>query len=105
MGDPSGIGPEIVVKALNSEEVRGLCDPVVYGSAQILEKASRLVGKETQCELIETGNFATQQLTPGKADEASGKASISYIERAVEAALKIAASDSADSPSKTKTAQ
>jgi len=32
MGDPAGIGPEIIVKALSSEAVRELCRPVVLGT-------------------------------------------------------------------------
>ncbi|MBI2939688.1 MAG: 4-hydroxythreonine-4-phosphate dehydrogenase PdxA [Chloroflexi bacterium] len=31
MGDPSGIGPEIVAKSLNKPEVYGICRPVVLG--------------------------------------------------------------------------
>ena len=31
MGDPAGIGPEIVVKALRQPAVLSLCTPVVYG--------------------------------------------------------------------------
>ena len=31
MGDPAGIGPEIVLKALAQAEVRQICAPVVYG--------------------------------------------------------------------------
>jgi len=88
MGDLNGIGPEIVVKALGSEEIQELCEPVVFGSAQVLERAERLVGSEVECELIESGNFRKEDLMPGKADEASGRASLAYIEKAVESALK-----------------
>lgn len=31
LGDPRGIGPEIVAKALDDANVRGVCDPVVVG--------------------------------------------------------------------------
>jgi len=88
MGDLNGIGPEIVVKALGSAEIRELCEPVVFGSAQVFEKAVKLVGNEVECELIESGNFKIEDLMPGKADEASGRASLAYIEKAVESALK-----------------
>jgi len=88
MGDPNGIGPEIVVKALGCSEVRELCEPVVFGSAQIMEEAVKLVGLRADCELIETGDFEKYALNPGKADEAAGRASLSYIEKAAESALK-----------------
>ncbi len=87
MGELNGIGPEIVVKALGSEEIQEQCEPIVFGSACVLEKAEKLVGRKVECELIETGDFRIEDLMPGKADEASGRASLAYIEKAVEAAL------------------
>ena len=87
MGELNGIGPEIVVKALCSREIKELCEPVVFGSASVLERAEKLVGSKVECELVETGDFKIQDLMPGKADEASGRASLAYIEKAVEAAL------------------
>lgn len=42
MGDPSGIGPEIIVKALLSEEVRESCVPLVVGDRAALERAISL---------------------------------------------------------------
>ena len=44
MGDPSGIGPEIIVKALLSEEVRESCVPLVIGDRVALERAISLCG-------------------------------------------------------------
>ncbi|MGW8316641.1 MAG: hypothetical protein ACWGNV_13645 [Bacteroidales bacterium] len=44
MGDPSGIGPEIIVKALLHEEVYKHCRPLVVGDARIMEKISDLLG-------------------------------------------------------------
>ena len=31
VGDPAGIGPEIAIAAAQSREVRGVCEPVLYG--------------------------------------------------------------------------
>lgn len=39
MGDPSGIGPEIIVKALQSAEVANICVPMVIGDRLALERA------------------------------------------------------------------
>ena len=44
MGDPAGIGPEIVVLAHLSPEVFGVCRPVVYGDAGILRRAAAVLG-------------------------------------------------------------
>ena len=35
MGDPSGIGPEIIVKALNSKRIKGLADFSIIGDAWV----------------------------------------------------------------------
>jgi len=39
MGDPTGIGPEIVAKALSSKEVNELCKPLVVGDRGVMEQA------------------------------------------------------------------
>ena len=37
MGDPAGIGPEIVVGTMLSEEIHECCKPFVIGSQAIME--------------------------------------------------------------------
>ena len=39
MGDPAGIGPEIVIKSLADPEILNLCTPVVLGDFKILKQA------------------------------------------------------------------
>jgi 4-phospho-D-threonate 3-dehydrogenase / 4-phospho-D-erythronate 3-dehydrogenase len=41
MGDPAGIGPEIIAKALARNDVRGLCRPVVIGDTAVMQNAAR----------------------------------------------------------------
>lgn len=48
MGDPAGIGPEIVVKALTDESVYRVCRPVVIGDIHAMERA------RTYCSLSRT---------------------------------------------------
>lgn len=36
LGDPNGIGPEVVLKTLADNEMLDLCTPVVYGSSKVL---------------------------------------------------------------------
>jgi 4-hydroxythreonine-4-phosphate dehydrogenase len=43
MGDPCGVGPEIIVKALQSPELDGLCIPFVIGDHVAMERALRVV--------------------------------------------------------------
>src|SRR5437870_11680324 len=39
MGDPAGIGPEVVAKALAGATVRRLCRPLVIGSFPVMQQA------------------------------------------------------------------
>lgn len=43
MGDPSGIGPEVIMKALGNAEVYNMCEPVVIGDAKRLEQVGKIV--------------------------------------------------------------
>jgi len=43
MGDPAGIGPEIIAKALSRDDVRALCRPLVIGVAAVIRNAARFV--------------------------------------------------------------
>lgn len=44
MGDPAGIGPEIVVRALSHKGTYDKCRPIVTGDAAIMKEAVRLLG-------------------------------------------------------------
>ncbi len=66
-GDPAGIGPEIVMKALQSPEVLEVCEPVVFGPRE--PAAVRDLG-----------------IDPGKVSALGGKIAFESIESAVEAA-------------------
>jgi len=44
MGDPSGIGPEIVVKALSQQVTHDICRPLVVGHPQVMSAAAVVVG-------------------------------------------------------------
>jgi 4-phospho-D-threonate 3-dehydrogenase / 4-phospho-D-erythronate 3-dehydrogenase len=44
MGDPSGIGPEIVARSLMRESIRRICRPVVVGDARTIDGAARAIG-------------------------------------------------------------
>jgi 4-hydroxythreonine-4-phosphate dehydrogenase len=44
LGDPAGIGPELVLQALCAPAVRAVCTPVVYGNARILQRVAAATG-------------------------------------------------------------
>ena len=48
MGDPAGIGPEVIMKALAKPETRAICNALVIGDAYRLRKAGKIVGERLE---------------------------------------------------------
>ena len=48
MGDPAGIGPEIIVKSLLDQHIYDICSPVVVGDPTIIEMAVKDIVKSDQ---------------------------------------------------------
>jgi 4-hydroxy-L-threonine phosphate dehydrogenase PdxA len=55
MGDPAGIGPEVVLKAVAEEEIRRVCVPVIIGDAQLLAHTARTLDLQSGYDFIRTG--------------------------------------------------
>src|SRR5436305_517560 len=54
LGDPAGIGPEVVLKTLQHADVYARCRPLVLGDRRILERAAPWVGAtDLAYELVE----------------------------------------------------
>jgi len=103
MGDPSGSGPEILVKALTEPEIRAVCRPIVIGDGATMRQAARIVGKDVAVRSIERLSEATHddqiievldlhnvdlsRLEFGKVQAMSGEAAFQSIVKAVELAL------------------
>ena len=98
MGDPAGIGPEVVLKAVAEEEVRRTCIPVIIGDAQLLAHTARTLDLQSGYDIVRAeepfpehsepviyhlGNI-TGFIEPGIESAAAGKAAGGYIEAAVE---------------------
>jgi 4-hydroxythreonine-4-phosphate dehydrogenase len=104
MGDPAGIGPEIIAKAIDSTEILQLCRPVVIGDAAVMQKLieeMRLpVTVNSIASLDQAGpakgrldvlDLKNVDLTAhhwGKPDASSGKAVVAYIKKAVDLTMK-----------------
>jgi 4-hydroxythreonine-4-phosphate dehydrogenase len=89
MGDPAGVGPEVVMKALAHREVCEICRPVVIGDRRRLEKAahiSRIDPGAISFECLDLG-LVPEDLPFGKVSAAAGEAAYRYVERAVKLAL------------------
>jgi 4-hydroxythreonine-4-phosphate dehydrogenase len=87
MGDPAGVGPEVVVKALARGEVYDFCRPLVIGDRKRLDKAIAITGaKPKEFECVDLG-LVPEDLPFGKVSAQAGEAAYRYIERAVKMAL------------------
>ncbi len=56
MGDPAGIGPEIVAKSVLSPEIRSLCTPIVMGDARNLKLALEAQSSEIPIHILDELN-------------------------------------------------
>ncbi len=84
MGDPSGIGPEIVLKALIDPEIAPLANWVVVGDTRILEKA----GKIANATLRDVKSLALlDDFAFGKLDARYGQAAVDYVRVATKMCL------------------
>ena len=52
MGDPVGIGPEILVKALNDSKIYTLCKPLIIGDSNIIKQALKLLNFKNHINII-----------------------------------------------------
>ncbi len=103
MGDPGGIGPEIILKALNSSKIKNCCTPFVIGDRVVIEEALRQLNlplklriirspeefkptsKSKTIEFIDMG--IVKKFKKNKPTAEGGRACVSYIKKAVELAL------------------
>jgi 4-hydroxythreonine-4-phosphate dehydrogenase len=102
MGDPTGIGPEIIVKALSMEELFRASRPVVFGDGEVLSRAIRIQNLSVTLEPIDRiprDGYLPQKIfffplshlevashRFGQPDRACGEAMVRYIEEAVKRA-------------------
>jgi 4-hydroxythreonine-4-phosphate dehydrogenase len=101
MGDPAGIGPEIIVKALSDPRIHDLCRPVVFGDRGALSlyagkrrvpaireitHPSEAQGKPHQIDLVAVCSLEPTVLTPGIPKREGGTAMVDCIVTAVDLA-------------------
>jgi len=52
MGDPAGIGPEIIAKAMAEPHVYDMCRPLVVGDAGVIKQAVHIAGVNVEVRPI-----------------------------------------------------
>lgn len=102
MGDPAGVGPEIILKALARPEPWEVCRPVVVGDPLTLERARRVLGKapgirevSSVAEEVGRGEIPVLRASGedlgdiawGKVDPRCGRAQVDFVRRAVDLVL------------------
>ena len=102
MGEPGGVGPEVVVKALNAPVIRDCGSPLVIGSVKVMEEAVKLTGLPFMVRAVssalelkaEPGTIDVLEVKSlvskrkGEPSKSAGIAVVKYVEKAVELALK-----------------
>src|SRR5262249_58476336 len=99
MGDPAGVGPEIIARAFAEPAVIADSRPLVIGSAAIMKEALGLVGSplalhvlreiagarwaSQTLECLDLGNVDAATLPRGEGSAAAGPAPYDYIQPAV----------------------
>lgn len=97
MGDPAGVGPEIILKAMTEDEVLQNCRPIIIGDANILQETAAKCDLPFDYKICEkTDDFFADRdralvynvtnlsgITPGIESSITGQASAKYIEIAV----------------------
>lgn len=107
MGDPAGVGPELILRALDEPLVNDLHQLIVFGDLRVLELVSAQVAAPlpsnlaviptetwvdpkfhppvSQPVLVDLHNVDVTRLEPGRVDRECGRASFQFIEAAIEA--------------------
>ncbi|MFN8354889.1 MAG: 4-hydroxythreonine-4-phosphate dehydrogenase PdxA [Spirosomataceae bacterium] len=98
LGDYNGIGPEVILKALQGNHFNRICTPVVYGSMRVLNRYKHLLDlkdwqlfgaqsianlNQKATNVISCWNDQQTEVEPGKVTEEAGKAALASLQRAV----------------------
>ena len=103
LGDPAGIGPEVVLKALGHREVFDTCRPLVVGDRGVLERAATWVDTRPRFEriddidsgryeegtvpLLDLANVELAEAPVGEVSAGAGRAAVEYVMRACDLAM------------------
>ena len=104
IGDPAGIGPEIVLGALlDQADLYDVCRPLVIGDRTVLERFAQAIGKAVRLhtvhrsteglyefgtiDLLDLETEGAGALRLGEVQAAAGRSAFSYMKRAIELTL------------------
>jgi 4-hydroxythreonine-4-phosphate dehydrogenase len=97
LGDPAGIGTEIILKALADSQLREMCQITVVGSASLLHKTYKELKSIANAELISPDRLTIldvpvekdleEKICFGEGNSITGNASFLYLKTAIEHTL------------------
>ena len=103
IGDPAGIGPEVVVKALSNQMFYDMCRPFVIGEnaavqaaitliqkpliLHSIEKVTDTTGKPGTIDIMDMHNLDWSKIKMGAISADCGRASMVFLEKAMQLAL------------------
>ena len=103
LGDPAGIGPEVVLKALQHGEVFAACRPLVIGDRGVLDRAAAWLDIRPRYEgivdigdgsygegtvpLLDLANVELAEAPVGEVSAGAGRAAVEYVMRACDLAM------------------
>jgi len=104
MGDPLGIGPEIIIKSLQNSEIYDICIPVVVGDLKVLAVTNDLIKSELKINEIKSDfikddiqygeihcidlDLIANDFKLGEVTAEAGNAAFHYLKKAVDLAQK-----------------
>jgi 4-hydroxythreonine-4-phosphate dehydrogenase len=103
MGDGAGVGPEIILKSLQKQEIYDICNPIVIGDSKILERAKGFVNSDLKIVTITDEQVAalsfefgtvycldldllSADLPIGQVSAEAGHAAFEYLAKAIDLA-------------------
>lgn len=89
MGDPVGVGPEVVLKALADRRVKSAAEAVVIGDEAVLRRVAAMLKLPYPASGVvrSISSLNALSLRPGRPTRSTAKAMLGYIEKAVQMAL------------------
>ena len=98
MGDPSGIGPEVIAKSLLNDSIFEKCTPVIFGNSNLMldalnlidsnkkvnsiDSLSKAVSDKSELNVLDINNLDCNAIVQGEVSSISGKASVEWILKA-----------------------
>ena len=91
MGDPAGVGPELLARAAAEKKFAGECDFVLFGERSIIEEALRRYAPGIDIsgvDIVESSNILNfADMKPGEPDALAGKAAFEAVKAAAESVI------------------